>query len=314
MNDIDFAIEVVPENMDIKKKIFSKIDKLSPAHAIITSNTSALSISAMGMATNRPKQVAGMHWFHPPQLMRLIEVITGDDTNKETIEVVFDLSKRLGKTPILCKKDVRGFIVNRILGIVFNEAFWAYHRGETSKEGLDASTKYAGNFPMGWFELCDYIGLDLIYDVGTILHEAYGSRFQPCEEIIEPLVREKKYGQKTSSGFYDWSKGRPNIPSNLAGEYDVERSWAIAINEAAWLILDDVAEPESIDIGMELGTGWPLGPCKYADRKGLDWEYNKLEELYNKYRMEMYNPCPLLREYIEKGWTGKNTKKGFYKY
>ncbi|HEX69162.1 MAG TPA: 3-hydroxyacyl-CoA dehydrogenase, partial [Candidatus Bathyarchaeota archaeon] len=106
----------------------------------------------------------------------------------------------------------------------------------------------------------------------------------------------------------------PRIPFELADEYDIERSWAVAINEAAWLIHEEVAEPEGIDTGMKLGTGWPSGPCEYADRKGLDWALNKLKELYNKYKMEIYNPCPLLKDYVEKGWTGRKAGRGFYQY
>jgi enoyl-CoA hydratase/3-hydroxyacyl-CoA dehydrogenase len=314
MKDVDFAIEAVPEKMDLKKKVFAKIDELAPNHTIIASNTSALSITEMGRATKRGNRVVGMHWFNPPQLMQLIEVIKGDDTEDEIVDLIIELSKGIGKTPILCKKDVRGFIVNRMLGIVFNEAFWTYQRKETSKEGIDASAKYIGGFPMGWFELCDYVGIDIAYEVGIILHKAYGPRFQPCQEVIEPLIKEGDYGQKVGRGFYDWSKGRPRIPFQLADEYDIERSWAVAVNEASWLVKDGVAEPESIDTGMKFGTGWPQGPCEYADRKGLDWELKKLEELHKEYKMEMYNPSPLFKEYVEKGWTGRKTGRGFYNY
>ena len=312
--DIDFAIEAVPENIELKKKVFAKIDEVAPPHTIIATNTSTLSITEMGNATKRPEKAVGMHWFNPPQLMQLIEVVKGDQTSDETVNTVMELSKKLGKTPILCKKDVRGFIVNRILGCVFNEAFWAYHRGEATKEGIDASAKYTGGFPMGWFELADFVGIDIAYEVGKVLYQAYGERFKPCTEVIEPLVKQGKLGQKTGEGFYNWSKGRPRIPFELSDEYDIERSWAVAINEAAWLIHEEVAEPESIDTGMKLGTGWPSGPCEYADRKGLDWTLNKLKELYKKYNLEMYNPCPLLEDYVEKGWTGRNAGKGFYQY
>lgn len=312
--DIDLMVEAVSENIDLKKKIFSRVDELAPAHTILASNTSTLSISEMGRVTKRPEKVVGMHWFNPPQLMQLIEVVKGEKTSDETVEKIIELSKALGKTPILCKKDVRGFIVNRILGLVFNEAFWTYYRKEATMEGIDSSVKYSGGFPMGWFELCDYVGLDVAYEVGRVLYEAYGERFKPCPEVIEPLVKEKKLGQKTGIGFYDWSKGRPRIPFELSDEYDYERSWAVAVNEAAWLIHDDVADPESIDTGMKLGTGWPQGPCEYADKKGLNNILEKLKQLYNQYKMEMYNPCPLLLDYVNKGWTGKTAGKGFYKY
>jgi enoyl-CoA hydratase/3-hydroxyacyl-CoA dehydrogenase len=310
--DIDFAIEASPEDMGLKKTIFAKLDEVAPPHAILASNTSTLSITEMGKATKRSDKVAGMHFFNPPQFMALVEVIKGDNTSQETINTLAELAKRLGKTPIIVRKDVRGFVVNRILGAVFNEAFWAYHRKEATKEGIDASVKYTGGFPMGWFELGDFVGLDIAYEVGRILYEAYGERFKPCQEVIGPLVKEKKLGQKTGVGFYDWTKGRPRIPFNLLDEYDVDRSWAVAVNEAAWLIHDDAANPADIDTGMKLGTYWPSGPCEHADRTGIDMVLNKLRELHAKYNMEMYKPCPLLEDYVGKGWTGKKAGKGFY--
>jgi len=311
--DADLAIEAVPENMDLKKKVFSTLDSFAPAHAILASNTSTLSITEMGDATKRPDKVGGMHFFNPPIMMTLVEVIKGDKTSQDTITTLSELAKKLGKTPIIVRKDVRGFIVNRVLGITFNEAFWAFQRGEATKEGIDSSVKYTGGFPMGWFELADFVGLDIAYDVGEILYKAYGERFKPCEEVVGPLIKEKKFGQKTGTGFYDWTKGRPRIPFNMLDEYDVERSWAVAANEAAWIIHDDAANPEDIDAGMKLGTFWPSGPCEYADRVGLDVTVNKLKELHSKYNMEMYKPCPLLEEYVSKGWTGKKVGRGFYK-
>jgi enoyl-CoA hydratase/3-hydroxyacyl-CoA dehydrogenase len=311
--DIDFAIEAAPENMELKKKVFSTLDSVAPPHAILASNTSTLSITEMGKATKRPDKVAGMHFFNPPQLMALVEVIKGESTSQETISALAELAKRLGKTPVIVRKDVRGFIVDRILAAVFNEAYWAYQRKEATKEGIDASVKYTGGFPMGWFELSDFVGLDIAYEVGRILHEAYGERFKPCSEVIDPLIKDHKFGQKTGVGFYDWTKGRPRIPFNLLDEYDVDRSWAVVVNEAAWLIQDGAANPKDIDTGMKLGTYWPSGPCEYADRTGLDTVLSKLKELHAKYNMEMYKPCPLLEDYVGKGWTGKKAGRGFYK-
>jgi len=310
--DIDFAMEAVPENMDLKRKVFTTLDSVAPPHAILASNTSTLSITEMGQATKRADRVAGMHFFNPPHSMALVEVIKGNDTSQETITTLVELSKKLGKTPIIVRKDVRGFIVNRVLGAVFNEAFWAFQRKEATKEEIDSSVKYTGGFPMGWFELADFVGLDIAYEVGIILYEAYGERFKPCAEVIEPLVKEKKFGQKTGVGFYDWTKGRPRIPFNLLDSYDVERSWAVAVNEAAWLIHDDAANPADIDTGMKLGTYWPSGPCEYADRTGLDVILNKLKELYGKYNIEMYKPCPVLEDYVSKGRVGKKAGRGFY--
>jgi len=311
--DVDFAIEASPENMELKRTVFAKLDQVTPPQAILASNTSTLSITEMGKATKRPEKIVGMHFFNPPQMMALVEVIKGDNTSQDTITTVVELAKKLGKTPIIVRKDVRGFIVNRILGVAFNEAFWTYQRKEATMQGIDSSVKYNGGFPMGWFELADFVGLDIAYEVGKILYEAYGERFKPCSEVIDPLIKDHKYGQKTGVGFYDWTKGRPRIPFNLLDEYDVDRSWAVAVNEAAWLISDDAANPEDIDTGMKLGTYWPQGPCEHADRTGLDVIISKLKELHSKYNMEMYKPCPLLEEYMSKGWIGKKAGRGFYK-
>ena len=299
--DVDFAIEASPENMKLKKTVFAKLDQVTPPHAILASNTSTLSITEMGKATKRQDKVVGMHFFNPPQMMALVEVIKGDSTSQDTVTTVVELAKKLGKTPVIVRKDVRGFIVNRILGVAFNEAFWTYQRKEATMQGIDSSVKYTGGFPMGWFELADFVGLDIAYEVGKILYEAYGERFKPCSEVIDPLIKDHKYGQKTGVGFYDWVKGRPRIPFNLLDEYDVDRSWAVAVNEAAWLVSDDAANPEDIDTGMKLGTYWPQGPCEHADRTGLDVIISKLKELHGKYNMEMYKPCPLLEEYMKIG-------------
>ena len=312
--DVDLALECVSENMNLKKEVFSEIDKLSPSHTIIATNTSTLSVTEMGKATKRPDKTVGMHWFIPPQLTELIEVIRGNDTSSKTLKTIMDLSRQLGKTPILCKKDARGFIVSRILVAMFNEAFWTLSFEEATIEEVDASVKYCGGFPMGWFELVDFVGVDLEYGVSKILHEAHGERYRPRLDITEPLVKANRLGQKTGKGFYDWSKGRPQIRSELKTKYDVERSWAVAANEAAFMILEGVADPESIDIGMKLGTGWPSGPCEYADKKGLDSILECLKEAYRKHEIELYNPCPLLTEYVEKGWTGKTAGRGFYEY
>ena len=314
LEEIDLALESVSEKLELKKQVFSKIDEAAPAHAIIATNTSTLSITEMGNSTRRSEKTVGMHWFIPPQLTKLIEVIRGDSTSNETLKAILDLSKKLGKTPILCKKDARGFIVSRILVAAFNEAFWTFSRGEASILEIDSSVRYGGGFPMGWFELVDFVGVDVEYDVSKILFEAHGDRYRPVLELTEPLVKAKKLGRKSGVGFYDWGKSKPVLPLEYKSSYDVERSWAVAANEAAFMVLEEVAEPESIDLGMKLGTGWPSGPCEYADKKGLDKILHKLEHAYSQYPIELYKPCSLLEEYVKKGWTGKETGKGFYKY
>ncbi|MEM2103412.1 MAG: 3-hydroxyacyl-CoA dehydrogenase [Candidatus Bathyarchaeia archaeon] len=312
VENVDFAIEAVSENMDLKKQVFSEMDRFAPPHAVLASNTSTLSITEIAKATGRCEKVAGMHFFNPPQIISLVEVVKGESTSGQTIDFLVELAGKIGKTPVTVRKDVCGFIVNRVLGAVFNEAFWAYFRGEASKEAVDASLKYGAGFPMGVFELADFVGLDLIFEIGKRLYMAYGERFKPCFELVEPFLAEGKLGQKTGFGFYDWSRGKPRISLNLMDEYDFERSWAVAVNEAAWLLNDDAASPVDIDAGLKLGAGWPSGPCEYADRTGLDVVVQRLKMLYTRFGMEIYKPCPLLEDYVGKGWLGRKTGKGFY--
>jgi enoyl-CoA hydratase/3-hydroxyacyl-CoA dehydrogenase len=313
VSEADLVIEAVPENLELKKSIFTKIDRYAPDHAILASNTSSLSITEMGDATARPDKVVGMHFFNPPVLMALVEVIKGEKTSDKVLDATVEIVKDLGKTPIVVKKDVRGFIVNRVLGVVLNEAFWAVHRGEASIEEVDAAVKYKIGFPLGAFELSDMIGLDVIDEVADILEEAYGDAAKACP-MVKKMVKEGDLGQKTGKGFYDWKIGRPRIPFRQAGKFDALRLQAVTVNEAARLIYDDVAEPEDVDQAMKLGTGWPSGPCEYGDRLGIDVILCKLQEMYAKYGEEAYKPSPLIEDYVSKGWNGRSAGKGFYEY
>jgi enoyl-CoA hydratase/3-hydroxyacyl-CoA dehydrogenase len=245
--------------------------------------------------------------------MPLLEIIKGSQTSDATIEVALGLARELGKTPILVNKDVRGFIVSNVLSAVFNEAFWVVWRNEATVQEVDAAMKCKAGFPIGIFELADFVGLDIGSSVGKEMEEAFGSRFKACP-ILEPLVKAGKLGRKTGEGFYNWSAGRPRIPFELADKFDPNRLYAMTANAAAWLVHDDVATPADIDTGMKLGTGWPSGPCERADEIGIDTVVSNLNELHKRYPEPMYEPCPLLVEYVKNGWLGKKTGQGFHKY
>jgi len=311
--DADLIVEAAPENLEMKKKLFAQMDKAAPKHAILGSNTSTLSITELGKATSRPDKVVGLHFFNPPQMMPLLEIIKGAQTSEETTKFALDLAKRLGKTPVLVKKDVRGFIVNGVLAAVFNEAFWAVERKEATKDEIDAAMKYQAGFPMGIFELADFVGLDILNSVAKEMEDAFGRRARACP-IYQPLVKAGKLGQKTGEGFYSWSAGRPRIPFELADRFDPSRLYTMAVNAAAWLVHDDVASAADIDTAMKFGTGWPSGPCELADKMGIDTVVNNLNELHAKHAEPMYEPCPLLLEYVKNGWLGKKAGRGFHKY
>ena len=313
VSNADFVIEAGPEDLELKKKIFSEVDSLAPPHAIIGSNTSSLSITAMGAVTKRPDKVVGMHFFNPPQMMPLVEVVKGASTSDETTQTALDLAKKLGKTPVLVKKDVRGFIVNGVLGFVFGEAFRAMYRGEATRDQIDSAVKYKAGFPMGIFELADFVGLDILASASRQMASEYGDQVK-VPPALEDMVKAGKLGQKSGEGFYNWKAGRPRIPFELADEFDVDRIYVAAVNGAAWLVSGGVATPEDIDTGMKFGAGWPSGPCELGDRLGLDTVVAKLKELQTKLNEPSYKPCPLLEEYVSKGWTGRKSKRGFYSY
>ena len=311
--DADLIVEAAPENLEMKKKLFAQMEQAAPKHAIFGSNTSTLSITELGKVTSRPDKVVGLHFFNPPQMMPLLEIIKGAQTSEETTKFALDLAKKLGKTPVLVKKDVRGFIVNGILAAVFNEAFWAVERKEATRDEIDAAMKYQAGFPMGIFELADFVGLDILNSVAKEMEDAFGARAKACP-IYQPLVKAGKLGQKTGEGFYSWSTGRPRIPFELADKFDPNRLYTMAANAAAWLVYDDVASPADIDTAMKFGTGWPSGPCELADKMGIDAVVKNLNELHAKHPEPMYESCPLLLEYVKNGWLGRKASRGFHKH
>jgi len=311
--DVDLIVEAAPENLEMKKKLFAQIDKVAPKHAILGSNTSTLSITELGKVTTRPDKVVGLHFFNPAQMMPLLEIIKGAQTSDETVKFALDLAKKLGKTSVLVKKDIRGFIVNGIVQAVSNEAFWAVERKEATRDEIDAAMKYQAGLPMGIFELADFVGLDICLAVGKEMEEAFGARAKGSS-IVEPLVKAGKLGQKTGEGFYSWSTGRPRIPFELADKFDPNRLYTMAANAAAWLVQDDVASPADIDTGTKFGLGWPSGPCELADKMGIDTVVKTLNELHTKHPEPMYEPCPLLLEYVKNGRLGRKAGQGFHKY
>jgi 3-hydroxyacyl-CoA dehydrogenase len=199
--DVDFVIEAVPEHMEIKQQVFADLDACTPGHAILASNTSSLSITEMGMVTGRPDKVVGFHYFYPASVMRLIEVIEGDETSEETVQAAANFAQQIRKMPIRCL-EAPGFVVNRILNSGVSE-IWR-HKDETgaSVQDIDKQVTDAKAAPMGPFFLSDMLGLDTVLHVAEYLRESYGDRFYVSPEMRE-LVEAGNYGQKTGKGFYD---------------------------------------------------------------------------------------------------------------
>jgi len=201
----DLIVEAVPEKTEIKTPVFQEADKYAPPHTIIASNTSSISITQLGSTTKRPEKVCGMHFFNPPQLMRLVEVIKGVKTSDETIQAVLDTAHKMGKETVLVKKDCPGFIVNRILVPALNEAVALYWEGVADRDDIDKAIKLGLNWPMGPLTLLDYIGADTILSIAEVLSEGIDPKFHP-NAGLKQMVRANLLGRKTGRGFYDWTE------------------------------------------------------------------------------------------------------------
>jgi 3-hydroxyacyl-CoA dehydrogenase len=199
--DVDFVIEAVPERMDVKQAVFSELDEVTPGHAILASNTSSLSITEMGEATLRPDKVCGFHFFWPASMMRLIEVIEGDDTSDETLQAAANFAQAIRKTPVRCG-EVPGFVVNRILISSASEVWRVTDEEELDPLEVDKVVKESGTIPMGPFFLADLSGLDIALHTAEHLHDSYGDRFYVSKRMKE-LVEAGNLGQKTGKGFYE---------------------------------------------------------------------------------------------------------------
>ncbi|MFC1951790.1 3-hydroxyacyl-CoA dehydrogenase family protein [Chloroflexota bacterium] len=203
--DVDLAIEVVTENMEVKKKVFVQLDGLCPAATILASNASTLSPTEIASVTKRPDKVIGMHWFNPAPVMRLIEVVAGVETSEETVQAVVEFSKKVGKTPIRVN-EAPGGIVSRILRGYLNVAVDVLAEGVATAEDIDTAMKLGANFPMGPFELIDLIGVDIhTINSDAIVRELGDLKYRP-HALLRKMVKAGHFGRKTGRGFYVYTK------------------------------------------------------------------------------------------------------------
>ena len=278
VGDADFVIEAVPEKMGIKKDVYSEVEKHLPEEAIITSNTSSLSITELSEETERPEQFCGMHFFNPPVRMQLVEVISGAHTAEETLEVTEALADAFDKTPVRVRKDSPGFIVNRILVPLMNEACWIVSEDAATIEEVDSTAKFDMGLPMGAFELGDQVGNDVTYHVLEYMHEVLGEAYEPAP-LLKEVIEDERFGKKTGEGFYDYEDGGADIPTDAGTEEIETRLTAVMANEVGNLVGNDVSDPAAIDEAVMLGAGFPDGPAKMADNAGLETLVETLESL-----------------------------------
>jgi 3-hydroxybutyryl-CoA dehydrogenase len=202
-SDVDLVIEAAVENMEIKQKIFKQLDEITPKHAILASNTSSLPITEIAAATSRPAQVIGMHFMNPVPVMKLVEIIRGLATTDDVYTSIEEMTKKLGKVPVEVN-DFPGFVSNRILMPMINEAIYTLYEGVATKEAIDDVMKLGMNHPMGPLQLADFIGLDTCLYIMEILHEGFGdSKYRPCP-LLRKYVKAGWLGKKTGRGFYEY--------------------------------------------------------------------------------------------------------------
>jgi len=205
VSNADLVIEAVTENPELKKKVLAEADSAAKPGAIIASNTSSISISELASATKRPEKFVGMHFFNPPQLMKLIEIVRGAKTSDETLNTIVEVTKRMGKEPVVVKKDVAGFVVNRVLIPALNEAINLVNEDVATPEDIDKAIKLGLNWPMGPLTLLDYVGLDTTLAITEVMVKEIDPKYQ-ASPLLRQMVRAGLLGRKTGKGFYDWKK------------------------------------------------------------------------------------------------------------
>jgi 3-hydroxyacyl-CoA dehydrogenase / enoyl-CoA hydratase / 3-hydroxybutyryl-CoA epimerase len=326
-DDVDIVIEAVPEKIGIKKRVFAELQEVCHEGTIFASNTSALSISEMAAATQRPEKVIGMHFFNPAHIMKLVEVIPGLDTSQETVDDVVMFAESLRKIPVVVQ-ECPGFLVNRLLMPYLNEAVIALEEGEAAAAEIDEAMTAFG-WPMGPFTLMDMLGLDVCYDVGIYLAQEYGDRMKPAS-MFDRLVEAGRLGEKAGAGFYGYGDQTDAPVKQIikalqdGGEvrtgttFTPERLMMIMINEAILCVTENVASVNDIDMAMIAGTGMSyqgerMGPLQLADHLGLDTVLSSLEALTEEYG-KRFMPARLLRTKVRAGHLGKQVGRGFMEY
>jgi len=316
--DVDFVIEAVPERMDIKQAVFGELDAVTPGHAILASNTSSLSITEIGEATNRPDQVVGFHYFYPAAVMPLVEVIEGDDTSQETVTAALNFAQAIKKQPIACA-EVPGFVVNRILNSGIAEIWREQEEKGLSIKAIDEGVGAANVTPMGPYFLISLLGLDTVLHVAEHLRDAYGDRFY-VPEGMSRLVAEGKLGTKTGGeGFYT-TEGEPTLFGDAQPDIEelVELLTLKTFVEACLVLEEGVATHRDIDVAMMTGAGLDprrglFPPFMKADMEGLDTVLERLEQAEEKHG-ERFAPPLIIRRLVAQGRLGQKSGQGFYPY
>jgi len=299
LKECDLVIEAIIENLDVKKKVFSEVEKIIKPGSVIASNTSSLSITSIASSCSKPENVIGIHFFNPATIMPLVEIIPGVATSSEVTTTCKQLVDSWKKTTVVAK-DTPGFIVNRVARPFYSEALRIYEEGIADMATIDWAMKEIGGFKMGPFELMDLIG----HDVNYVVTETVWTQFY-FDPKFKPALSQKRLleagflGRKTGRGFYNYSQGttlpEPTKNTDL-GKIIVKRILVMLINEAADTLYLRVASRDDIDMAMTKGVNYPKGLLKWADELGADMVVKELNALKDFYEEDRYRISPLLKQ------------------
>ena len=295
VKNAEMVIEVVPEIMELKKTVYAELDKVASPEVIFASNTSTLPITEIANTTSRPEKFIGIHFFNPPQLMKLVEIIPGEKTSQEITDITKEYVKSVNKQAVLCRKDVPGFIINRLFIPMVHEACFVKDRTNATLEEIDSAVKFKLGFPMGIFELADFTGMDVIHKATVEMHLRDKKVINP-HPLIEKMFDEKKLGQKSGEGYYRYSDDkyeRVALSEELAEKFDPIQLVANILNNAAWLVSNGASDIEEIEKAAQLGLGLKKPLFETAKEIGIKRIVDELNNLAEKHG-EFYKPDPLL--------------------
>lgn len=299
--ECSLIIEAVLENLEAKQDLFSRLESLVEGPAILGTNTSSLSVTAIARACASPEWVVGIHFFNPPTVLPLVEIVPGLVTSPATTRAAQEIVEAWGKTTVLAS-DTPGFIVNRIARPFYGEALRIYEEGIASMATIDWAMREIGGFRMGPFELMDFIGNDINFAATRSVFEGTFNdpRYKPT--ITQQRLFEAGFlGRKTNRGYYDYREGAAQpepVRDDELGKMIFSRILAMLINEAADAVLFRIASPRDIDLAMTKGVNYPKGVLSWGEELGLDTVLARLDALHAEYGEDRYRPSALLRRMV----------------
>lgn len=295
VQEADLVIEAIPELMDLKKETFREMDAAAPGHTLFASNTSTMKITEIASVTGRPEKVLGLHYFNPAVLMKLVEVIRGEQTSEETMQIGYEFVIKNNKVPVRVQKDVPGFIVNRVqapAGVLLN---CILDEGIAQPEEVDAVMRKLG-MPMGPYEIMDYTGLDINVNASNYFAEVVHPDYS-AGSTIAALVTGGDLGKKTGKGLFDWSSGRPNIDESKATDnFDPMDLVAVNANEATKIVDMGVCSLEDVDTAIINATGNPMGLIALIKNIAPADLVARLNRLADRFKKEIFRPTKMIEE------------------